>query len=126
MTAAYADKAYSAQRYFKLSEDNGSLSVRDEIIPVDDCEIKWFWSTEATVTVVDAQTVRLYKNGKFLYLHFLSNAEFELTSGDAVPLDPSITKGASKISGLKKLTVSFSAKAGEKVHLEVTADRNRQ
>lgn len=126
MTAAYADKAYSAQRYFKLSEDNGSLSVRDEIIPVDDCEIKWFWSTEATVTVVDAQTVRLYKNGKFLYLHFLSNVEFELTSGDAVPLDPSITKGASKISDLKKLTVSFSAKAGEKVHLEVTADRNRQ
>ena len=125
MTAAYADKACSAQRYFKLSED-GSLSVRDEIVPVDDCGIKWFWSTEATVTIVDAQTVRLYKNGKTRYLHFSSDAELKITSGAAASLDPSITKGASKISNLKKITVSFSAKAGEKVRLEVTADGNRQ
>ena len=90
MTPAYFEQIEEGKRGYMLTNDRSVLVVQDEIVPKEaDDEFKWFWTTEANITVNEDKTVTLTKDRKTVTLYFDSNVDFELEAGAGEPLPTS-------------------------------------
>lgn len=120
---AYYGSVVEAKRGYMFTNDRSVLVVQDEIIPkAQDDEYKWFWTTDADITINDDNTVTLSRDYKTVTLHFDSNVPLEFEKGKTTPL-PTSPNDANQLkigNVANKLTVNFLSEA-EKVYLRCTA-----
>ena len=126
MTPAYFNQLKEAKRGYMFTNDRSVLVVQDEIVPLEiDDEYKWFWTTEADIQINKDNTVTLTNNRKIVTLHFDSNVEFEIESGETVPLETSPNPAGQLQIGNKanKITITFYAEeeAMDKINFRVVA-----
>lgn len=126
MTPAYFEQLKEAKRGYMLTNDRSVLVVQDEIVPKEeDDEYKWFWTTEADIQINEDKTVTLTNSKKTVTLYLDSNVDFELESGETVPLETSPNPAGQLEIGNKanKLTVTFYAEeqAMDKIYFRVIA-----
>lgn len=93
MTELYEDQsAEKVRRGFFIDDNYGSLNVRDEMTFAKTTTGYWFMQTDATAEVVDDNVVKLTKNGKTLYMTFVSESDgftTELYTEKSRPLETS-------------------------------------
>lgn len=123
LTPAYSNQVDEALRGYMLTNDRSVFVVQDEIKTknVGD-EIKWFWHTQAEITPVNKNTLKLTKDGKSVNLKFDSNVKLTIEWGLGEPLttSPQVDGQLQIGNSVNKVTVTFKSGA-DKVYFRCTA-----
>jgi hypothetical protein len=121
LSTAYAANVNSYTRGYLMTDNQRTLTVRDEINLKDNSVMHWFMHTKGEIRIVDNNTAIIYQDGKQLKMQFITNAsDVKLTAMNAEGLETSPkfqnteNKGMSKIdyqlknSGVTTITVKLS------------------
>ena len=110
-----ADKVDSAERGYFFTDNRQSFVVRDEITPVRNGRIAWFMSTKQKAEIINGKVYLSDSSGKKLKIEFASDANYEISITDAVPLEgiSPTPEGNSENKNVKRIVVMIESKAYE-------------
>lgn len=75
LSEAYSAYVSSYIRGFMLTDSRRTLIVRDEIMLLEESELRWFMHTEGEIRIIDNETAIIYQDEKALKVQFHTNAQ---------------------------------------------------
>jgi len=110
LTDAY-DMAKDYKRAYILDDDRRSVIIRDEIHLKNQSDVYWFMHTKGDIEITGKNTAVITQNGKKFLVKFITDAsEYELSGGQAKPLETSpVMEGQLKLSSVRKITLKMNA-----------------
>lgn len=117
LSSAYAGKAKSYVRGYRLSDEKRTLTIRDELTLKGGSELHWYMHTRGDIEIVDNNTAIILQNGKRLLVRLTASADkgetSSLSAAEAKSLPSSPQFENTPNTGVTKLDFAVNVKAAE-------------
>ncbi len=121
LSTAYAANVNSYTRGYLMTDNQRTLTVRDEIKLKANSVIHWFMHTKGEIRIVDNNTALIYQDGKTLKMQFITNSpNAKLTAMDAVGLPESPKFQNSENTGISKINYEISGSGNVNITVKLS------